>query len=506
MVRRAGRDTARPSAPAGARWWQDAVFYELPVRLFADFDGDGVGDLEGIRGRLGYLDLLGVHALRLTPFYLSPMADDGYDIAGPRAVDPVLGNLDTVDSLLAEAHAAGLRVVLDLVANHTSDKHIWFAAALSAAPGSPERERYHFRDGRGEHGELPPNDWRARDGGPAWTRVADGQWYLHLFGPHEPDLNWTNPEVRADFERTLRFWLDRGADGIHLAAASGMAKHRDLPDADPRGRTDPRFDDDGVHEIHQAIRKVIDEYPHAVSLGGLDIADDERFARYLRPGELHLAVHPRLARTPFDADALQAAVERSLATVASVGAPPAWALAGHGLPRQVTRYGGGTRGLNRARSMALVLLGLPGAVSLRAGEELGLGDTEEGSRAPIPWEGTAPPFGFSALPGGWESIPSGWAPFTVEAQLEDEESTLSLYRRAIELRREHPGFAGDDVEWYGAPPGCFAYRRSPGGLICALNTSAAPVPVPRGDVLLASAPLVEGRLAADAAAWLWVQP
>ncbi|MBK1786365.1 DUF3459 domain-containing protein [Prauserella sp. ASG 168] len=494
---------ARPSDPRTTAWWRDAVCYEVFVRSFADFDGDGVGDLEGIRGRLGYLDLLGVSAVRLTPFYLSPMADDGYDIAGPRAVDPVLGNLDTVGSLVAEAHAAGLRVVIDLVANHTSDKHTWFADALAAAPGSPERGRYHFLDGRGENGELPPNDWRADDGGPAWSRAADGQWYLHLFGPGTPDLNWADPEVHADFERTLRFWLDRGVDGVHLAAASGMAKTPGLPDVELSG-ADPRFDADGVHDIHQKIRKVLDTYPHAVYVGEPATTDEARFARYVRPDELHLAVDPRLAHTPFDADALQASIERGLDTVARTGSPPAWALAGHDLPRLETRYGGGERGLNRARAMALVLLGLPGAVSLYNGEELGL--TGAPTRAPIPWEGNTPPYGFSALPGAWESIPAAWAPFTVEAQLEDEASTLSLYRRALELRRDHPAFEGEELEWYGAPPGCFAYRRSPGGLICALNTSAAPVPVPRGDVLLASAALVEGRLAADAAAWLWLAP
>lgn len=481
------------------------MIYEVFVRSFADFDGDGIGDLEGVRGRLGYLELLGVDALWLTPFYLSPMVADGYDVAGPRAVDPVLGNLDTVTALVAEAHACGLRVLFDVVPNHTSDKHPWFADALAAAPGSPERERYHFRDGAGRHGELPPNNWVAVDGGPAWTRVPDGQWYLHVHGPAQPDLNWANHEVRADFEHTLRFWLDRGADGVRITGAHAMAKPADLPDMGPHGLPDPRFDDDGVHEIHQLVRKVLDEYPHAVALGEVPVSGEERFARYLRPNELHLAVEHRLARTPFDADALQACIERALATVAPVGAPPTWAAAGHDVTRQASRYGGGERGRRRARAMALVLLGLPGAVCLYNGEELGLDDTGppgRGSRVPLPWEGDEPPFGFSIHPGTWLPIPPDWAPLTVEAQLEDETSTLSLYRKALELRREHPAFAGDELEWYGAPPGCFAYRRSPGGLVCALNTSAAPVPVPRGDVLLSSAPLVEGRLPADAAAWL----
>ncbi|MEU6646399.1 alpha-amylase family glycosyl hydrolase [Saccharomonospora sp. NPDC046836] len=495
-MRRAAARRTEPTAPG---WWRTAVFYEIFVRSFADFDGDGVGDLEGIRGRLGYLDLLGVDAIRLTPFYLSPMAADGYDIAGPRAVDPVLGNLDTFGALVAEAHGYGIRVVVDLVPNHTSDKHTWFAAALAARPGSPERDRYHFRDGRGEAGALPPNNWSAVGGGPAWTRAGDGKWFLHLFGPRQPDLNWANPQVPADFERTLRFWLDRGVDGIQIAAASALAKPRDLaPEAQGFGAG---FDVEGVHDVHQMIRKVLDEYPHAVLLGDIGGVTDERFARYLRPGELHLAVNPRLASTPFDADALQASIGRALATVAPTGAPPAWALSNHDLPRQASRYGDGLRGLNRARAMALVLLGLPGALSLYNGEELGL--PGEDPRVPIPWEGNKPPFGFSTLPGNWP-VPAEWATLTVETQLEDESSTLSLYRRALQLRREHPACTGDEVEWYGAPPGCFAYRRRPGGLVCALNTSAAPVPVPRGEVLLSSAPMVAGRLPADAAAWLVV--
>ncbi|MFC4000264.1 alpha-amylase family glycosyl hydrolase [Prauserella oleivorans] len=499
------RAPARRTEPAGAHWWQNAVLYEVFVRSFADFDGDGVGDLEGIRDRLGYLELLGVDAVRLTPFYLSPLADDGYDIAGPRAVDPVLGNLDTVRALVAEAHAAGVRVLVDVVANHTSDKHMWFAAALAAAPDSPERHRYHFRDGRGPTGELPPNNWLTDEGEPAWSRVPDGQWYLHLFGPHQPDLNWSDPDVQADFEQTLRFWLDLGVDGVQIAAAHGMAKPRGLPDADASG--DPRFDDDGVHDVHQRIRKVLDAYPHAVSLGEIRVPDERRFARYVRPGELHLGINFRLASTPFDADALQSSIERCLATVAAVGAPPAWALASHDLPRLVSRYGGGSRGVNRARAMALVTLGLPGVVSIYHGEELGLPDADtvppgRGSRVPIPWEGAAAPYGFSSRSRTWLPMPPDWADHTVEAQLEDQTSMLSLYRHALELRRESPLFAGTELEWYGAPPGCFAYRRRPGGLVCALNTSAAPVPVPRGEVLLASAPLVDGRLPADAAAWL----
>ncbi|SDY18071.1 alpha-glucosidase [Amycolatopsis xylanica] len=520
-MRRAGR------GPQGEQaWWREAVFYQVYVRSFADSDGDGVGDLEGIRGRLGYLELLGVDAIWLTPFYTSPMADHGYDIADPRSVDPLFGNLADFDALVADAHARGIKVTIDLVPNHTSNTHTWFKSAMAAGPGSPERDRYIFRDGK-EDG--PPNNWVSSFGGPAWTRVPDGQWYLHLFAAQQPDLNWANPEVRADLERTLRFWLDRGVDGFRIDVAHGMAKPAELPDMDPRaqpmvatGFYDPRFDNDGVHEIHQMIRKVLDEYPGTMAAGELWVSDEERLAKYLRPDELHLAFNFKLVLTHFDADALHAAIERSLAVPQAAGAPATWTLSNHDVWRQVSRYGGGEQGVRRARAMALVELALPGAVYLYNGEELGLGNVDvpveamadpraktagpqhsrDGARVPIPWEGDVVPFGFSRNARTWLPMPADWAGLTIEKQLEDPDSTLSLYRQAVELRHEHAAFSGDEIEWYGAPAGCFAFRRSPGGLICALNTSAAPIPLPPGNVLLSSSPLVDGKLPPDSSAWL----
>ncbi|WP_116045018.1 glycoside hydrolase family 13 protein [Amycolatopsis palatopharyngis] len=530
---RRARRAAEPGAEDqnGTDWWRDCVFYQVYVRSFADSDGDGVGDLEGLRNRLGYLELLGVDALWLTPFYRSPMADHGYDVADPRAVDPLFGDLATFDALVADAHRHGIKVTIDVVPNHTSDEHEWFTAALAAEPGSPERDRYIFRDGTGADGTTPPNNWVSMFGGPAWTRLEDGQWYLHLFGSRQPDLNWANPEVKADLERTLRFWLDRGVDGFRIDVAHGMAKPAALPDMDLRAAKafatgeffDPRFDDDGVHEIHRMIRKVLDEYPSTMAVGEIWTMDDDRLAHYLRPDELHLGFNFRLVLTHFDADAVQATIERSLAAAATAGAPPTWTLSNHDVWRQVSRYGGGRQGLERARAMALVQLALPGAVYLYNGEELGLGNVElpdealtdpralhedatdrgrDGARVPLPWEGTEAPFGFSSTGRSWLPAPADWAELTVEAQLEDTESTLSLYRRAIELRQQHPACSGDDVEWYGAPAGCFALRRRPGGLICALNTSASPVALPPGEVLLSSAPLRDGMLPPDAAAWL----
>ncbi|MBB4689468.1 glycoside hydrolase family 13 protein [Amycolatopsis jiangsuensis] len=517
----------------GPSWWSDAVFYQVYVRSFADSDADGVGDLEGLRSRLGYLELLGVDALWLTPFYRSPMADHGYDVADPRDVDPMFGTLRDFDELLAEAHRRGIRVTVDVVPNHTSNQHAWFKSAMAAAPGSPERERYVFRDGRGPDGAEPPNNWVSVFGGPAWTRVPDGQWYLHLFAPQQPDLNWADAEVRYDLERTLRFWLDRGVDGFRVDVAHGMAKPAGLPDMDRRlagsdgeqhGEPyDPRFDDDGVHDVHRMIRKVLDEYPDTMAVGEIWVRDEERLARYLRPDELHLAFNFRLVLTHFDADALRTAIERSLAVPRAAGAPATWTLSNHDVWRTVSRYGGGATGVRRARAMALVELALPGAVYLYNGEELGLPNADlpvealtdprartqgpeygrDAERVPMPWEGALPPFGFSRNPRTWLPMPPDWAELTVERQLEDPDSTLSLYRRAVELRRTHPAFrAGDELEWYGAPAGCFAFRRGRGGLICAVNTSASSIALPPGEILLSSSPLEQRRLPPDSAAWL----
>ncbi|MGO1049524.1 glycoside hydrolase family 13 protein [Crossiella sp. CA198] len=520
--------------PAAAPpWWRDSVFYQVYVRSFADSDGDGVGDLEGIRSRLGYLELLGVDALWLTPFYRSPMADHGYDVADARDVDPLFGDLAAFDRLIADAHAQNIKVTVDLVPNHSSDQHDWFQAALVAGPGSPERERYLFREGRGPDGSEPPNNWPSIFGGPAWTRVEDGQWYLHLFAPEQPDLNWQHPEVWADLEQTLRFWLDRGVDGFRIDVAHGMAKPAGLPDMNPEdmpgphllfdNNRDPRFDNDGVHDIHRMIRKVMDEYPGRMAVGEIWVQDDERMSRYVRPDELHLGFNFRLVETDFDADAIRGAIDHSLAAVREVGALPTWTLSNHDVVRHVTRYGGGELGVKRARAMTLVELALPGVVYLYNGEELGLpnvelpdwalqdpswersGHTErgrDGCRVPMPWEGEHPPFGFSPGDNTWLPMPPEWAALTVEAQLEDPGSMLSLYRQALELRKSHEALRGDEVEWYGAPAGCFAFRRKPGGLICALNTSGALVPLPPGEVLLSSGPLEGEHLPPDTAAWL----
>lgn len=530
-------------------WWKNSVVYQIYPRSFSDLNGDGIGDLAGVVDKIGYLELLGVDAIWLSPIMASPMVDHGYDVSDPRAIDPVFGDLETFDALIAEAHDRDIRVTMDLVPNHTSDQHAWFVDALAAEPGSAARERYIFRSGRGEDGAEPPNNWTSVFGGPAWTRVADadgqpGEWYLHLFAPEQPDLNWENPEVMADLEETIRFWLARGVDGFRIDVAHGMAKAPGLPDLTTPAVVlkhtddDPRFNNEGVHEIHRRIRAVMDEYPGTANVGEVWVDANEEFAKYVRPDELHLGFNFRLASTAFTVDAIRTAIDESLAAVATVGAVPTWTLSNHDVEREVTRYSpqvppsapdpewaagrAQAIGLARARAMALVEFALPGTVFIYNGAELGLPNVDlpdealvdpvsersggaargrDGCRVPLPWEGTEPPYGFSSTPNTWLPQPDDWTDFTVESQLEDVFSTLSLYRQAIELRYARPEFGGA-LAWYeDTPEGCLAFRRD-GGLICALNATGAPVPLPYGQPLLASLPLVDGMIAPNSAVWL----
>ncbi|MBO0865790.1 MAG: alpha-amylase, partial [Mycobacterium sp.] len=369
-------------------WWRDAVFYQVYPRSFADSNGDGVGDLDGVTARLDYLQALGVDAIWLNPVTVSPMVDHGYDVADPRDVDRLFGGLDALERLIAAAHQRGIKITMDLVPNHTSSQHAWFAAALAAGPGSAARDRYIFHDGRGHGGSEPPNNWVSVFGGSAWTRVVEpdgnpGQWYLHLFDEEQPDLNWDNPEVFDDFEKTMRFWLDRGVDGFRIDVAHGMAKPPGLPDMTSvenmllRHRDDdPRFNHPNVHAIHRDIRTVIDDYPGAVNIGEVWVYDNVRWAEYLRPDELHLGFNFRLVRAGFDAADIHDAIDNTLAAAAIEDAAPIWTVENHDVGRVVTRYGRGDVGLDRARAMALVLLALPGTVFLYNGQELGLPDVQ----------------------------------------------------------------------------------------------------------------------------------
>ncbi|WP_405941541.1 glycoside hydrolase family 13 protein [Streptomyces sp. NBC_00207] len=562
------------NATASGGWWRDAVIYQVYVRSFADSDGDGVGDLRGVRSRLPHLARLGVDAVWLTPFYVSPQADGGYDVADYRAVDPLFGDLSDADELVRAAHALGLRVIVDVVPNHTSAQHPWFRAALAGDPAA--RARYLFRPGRGADGSEPPNDWESIFGGPAWTRVAapageggtsrpeaGGEWYLHLFAPEQPDLDWGHPEVAAEFASVLRFWLDLGVDGFRVDVAHGMVKAPGLPDIGRGAQATligteplPFFDQDGVHEIHRGWRRLLDSYEgDRIGVAEAWAPTSERLALYVRPDELHQAFNFRFLNCPWDPAAMRTVIDESLAATTSVGAPTTWVLSNHDVVRHVTRYGGGARGLARARAAALLMLALPGSAYLYQGEELGLPEVldlpdesrrdpafrrgrrhqlpeapaepaaelqpagpqagpeadgqeglRDGCRVPIPWCGSEPPYGFGPT-GSWLPQPAGWGGLTVAAQTGDPHSTLELYRAALELRRAMPGLGAPEagtgpaaeapyrsgMRWLPAPEGVLLFTRP--GFACTLNGRPDPVELPApGRPVLSSAPVeTDGR-------------
>jgi alpha-glucosidase len=536
--------------------WRRAGRYQVYLRSFADSNGDGLGDVGGLRDRLPYLAELGVDALWVTPWYPSPMADGGYDVVDHRDVDPRFGTLADVDALVAEAHAHGLRLVVDLVANHTSEQHPWFLRALAGGRSAPERRRYFFRDGRAG-GEQPPNDWISAFGGPAWTRVrepdgAPGQWYLHTFAPEQPDVDWSDEEVQQSYDDVVRFWLDRGADGIRVDAAPAMAKRAGLPDAGhaPGARFDshlwedsPQWDVEDVHAILRRWRAIGDGYPgNRLFVSEAVVRGTERLSRYVRPDEMHTTFNFDFLQAPWRAQPLRRVIDRTLAALRPTGAPATWVLSSHDEPRHVTRYGrpqadadragpavgGGVDldlGLRRARAAALLLLALPGGAYLYQGEELGLPEVEDlpedtlqdptwersghtvrgrdGCRVPLPWSGDAPPFGFTA-PGvrPWLPQPPGWRALTAERQRADPTSTHALYRAALALRRGLPGLAGEDLTWDdGAGQDVLAFRRGP-GFRCVVNLGPEPVPLAGwGEVRLASDRTADA-LPPDTAVWL----
>ncbi|MEU6402364.1 alpha-amylase family glycosyl hydrolase [Streptomyces sp. NPDC046985] len=528
-----GQPTPARNGRDGADWWRSAVIYQVYVRSFADADGDGTGDLAGVRSRLPYLAELGVDALWFSPWYLSPMKDGGYDVADYRAIDPAFGTLAEAEKLIAEARELGIRTIVDIVPNHVSDQHPWFRAALA---GGAERELFHLRAGRGAHGELPPNDWTSEFGGPAWTRLPDGDWYLHLFAPEQPDLNWAHPAVRQEHEDVLRFWFERGVAGIRIDSAALLVKDPLLPDFTPDRDPHPYVDLDELHDVYRSWRRLADEYG-GVFVGEVWLPDSERFARYLRPDELHTAFNFAFLSCPWDAQRLRQSIDDTLAEHAPVGAPATWVLSNHDVTRTVTRYGRADTGFDfaakafgtptdlalgarRARAAALLSLALPGAVYLYQGEELGLPEADipvdriedpmhfrsggadpgrDGCRVPLPWSSTAPHAGFgTAAP--WLPQPADWASHAVDRQERDPDSMLSLYRRAVRMR---PVFGDAPLNWLPAPDGVLAFTRAD-GVCCVVNLRAQPAELPHHTrLLLASGPLDDdGRLPQDTAVWL----
>ncbi len=538
---------------SGREWWRSAVFYQIYPRSFADADGDGMGDLPGITSRLGDLAELGVDAIWLSPFYLSPMHDAGYDVADFRQVDPRFGTLADARTLIEEVHRLGMRLIVDLVPNHTSDEHVWFTAALASPPGSRERARYLFRDGIGPAGDQPPNNWRSVFGGSAWTRVTEadgghGQWYLHLFDSSQPDLNWSNREVHEEVLDVMRFWLDHGVDGFRVDVAHSLIKVDDLPDwhyptehhdpfatANEGGALPPMWDQEEVHEVYREWRRLLDSYDgDRIAVAEAWVFPYSRLARYSRPDELHQAFNFPYLETSWAAQEQRAVIDLSMKESGAVGAPVTWVLSNHDVIRHATRFGypphdptaaghagissrspqpNTELGLLRARAATLVMLALPGSAYLYQGEELGLPEHttlpderrqdptyvrtggemvgRDGCRVPIPWHGDAPSYGFGPAETSWLPQPAQWAALSRAAQTGVDGSTLELYRTALELRRSL-GLGLGELTWaegYDSFETIALHR--PGGVLVIANLGEQPVAVPDGaTVLVASAELI----------------
>lgn len=542
-----------------ASWWRSAVIYQIYPRSFADQNGDGVGDLAGLTSRLPALASLGIDAIWLSPFYPSPQNDGGYDVADYCDVDQLFGTLKDFETMVFRAHELGLKVLIDIVPNHTSEAHPWFDDALASPAGSSARERYIFRSGRGQAGELPPNNWQSSFGGDAWTRLPDGEWYLHLFDSTQPDLNWRNEGVQEEFRRILRFWLERGVDGFRVDVAHGVVKADGLPDYYPdeivsaseltgerisfakEGPNPPYMLQEGVHEIWRDWRRVLDSYrPGLVLCAEAWVEPLTRLSDWVRPDEMHTAFNFSFLEAPWDARELRRTIDASLEAFGSVGAPSTWVLSNHDVVRHATRlglsrplpYGQGLGsaseevpspeiGLRRARAASLLLFALPGSVYLYQGEELGLPEAIElrdseredpiwrrsnglqygrdGCRVPLPWTADAPAFGFSPTGRSWLEQPAEWGALSRDSQEADPDSTLNLYRRALQLRKEHLLGSGE-LTWHSRHEDS-ALRFFNGALTVTVNVSPFAVPCPDGEILLSSDQLDGSLVPPDVCVW-----
>ncbi|WP_307045039.1 glycoside hydrolase family 13 protein [Agromyces ramosus] len=548
--------TVPPALVGDPLWWRSAVIYQVYVRSFADSDGDGTGDLRGVRSRLGYLKELGVDALWFNPWYPSPLADGGYDVSDYRDIHPSFGTLEDAELLISEALELGIRTIIDIVPNHVSSEHAWFRAALAAGPGSPERERFWFHPGKGPNGDEMPTGWVSNFQGDTWTRTTNpdgtpGEWYLHLFTPEQPDLNWNHPDVRREHEEILRFWFDRGVAGVRIDSAGLLIKDPALPEVpevvEPGGH--PTEDRDEVHEVYRAWRGIADSYAGTrVLVGEVWVPDAARFAAYLRPDEMHTAFNFDFMARPWDAAELRASIDLMLAAHAPVGAPSTWVLSNHDVTRPVTRYGRedssfafvrkrfGTPtdlelGTRRARAAALLTAALPGSLYLYQGDELGLPEAElprevledpmhfrsggvdpgrDGCRVPLPWRGTREPFGFSPDGPGpdgdaaapWLPQPAEWAALTVQAQQADPGSMLWLYRQALRIRKREAALGDGSLTWLESEPDALVFQRGD-DIVNVTNLGDRPIALPDHEsILLSSTPLVGGLLPPDSTAWL----
>ncbi len=540
-----------------ADWWRQAVVYQIYPRSFADANGDGIGDLAGITSRVPYLKLLGVDAVWMSPFYPSELADGGYDVADYRNIDPRIGTLEEFDKLIDAMHAAGIRVFVDIVPNHSSDQHEWFQAALKAPKGSPERDRFIFRDGKGENGEIRPSELASHFGPTGWTRITEpdgtpGQWYMHLFAKEQPDFNWDNQEVRDDFIKTLRFWSDRGVDGFRVDVAHALTKN--LKDGHLPARmsfdlevmkndgTDDLFDRDEVHEIYKTWRKVFNEYqPPRVAVAEAWVHANRR-ARYASTEGLGQSFSFDLAFTPWNIKKFKSTIDYNLNASAETGSSNTWVFSNHDVIRHATRFGlteealknlpkwfrsknredaiNKELGLARARAATMLILALPGSTYLYQGEELGLQEplnipsdqmqdpqwfrsegsiSRDGCRVPMPWTPDGPSFGFG--PGGAHLPQPAWfKEWNVQSQAGVAGSTLEMYRAALKLRHELQ--TEEQLKWVWHFNKNVLHFKRPNGWQSITNFGSKPAKVPKGKVLLSSAPIVDGKLPANATAWI----
>ncbi len=557
---------APASAKAGTEWWRSAVIYQIYPRSFADSNGDGIGDLPGITSRLGALKTLGVDAVWLSPFFTSPQKDAGYDVADYCDVDPLFGTLADFDALQTTAHELGIRVIVDLVPNHSSDQHVWFQQALAAPEGSAERDRYMFRDGTGDQ---PPNNWESVFGGPAWTRVTrpdgtPGQWYLHLFDSSQPDFNWKNEWVRERFRDVLRFWLDRGVDGFRVDVAHGLIKADGLPDYTPPADagsmgggidvglepgistepadTPPYWAQDGVHEVYRDWHEVLESYPgERVLCAEAWVEPLTKLARWVRPDEMQQAFNFSYLETPWAAPALRSIIDDSLNAFATVGAPSTWVLSNHDVVRHASRLaltaenpqgaGIGPKspgqpdpvvGLRRARAATALMLGLPGSAYIYQGEELGLPeviDLPDDARQDPTWFRTnGERYGRDGcrVPIPWESDQPAYGFNSTGASWLPQPADWAPFARDAQL-----GVAGSTLELYRAALSLRAQHQlgfgevvwlpqnssevvalTNGAVTVVANTGTTPVALPEGDILLSSEPLSGRELPGDTTVWL----
>ena len=531
------------SVDISKEWWRTAAIYEIFVRSFADGNGDGIGDIPGIISRLPYIAGLGVDAIWLTPFYPSPQADTGYDVANYCDVEPMYGTLADFDQMVEKAHALGLKVFIDIVPNHTSSQHPWFQAALKAQPGSAERNRYIFRDGKGPNGKYPPNNWESWFAAKAWEKVPganEKQWYLHMFSDQQPDLNWRNQEVRDEFDRILTFWLDRKIDGIRVDAPTVLIKPADFKDValDPGDEEDELTPEDNLPElfpIYQHWREVLDRYGPRCAIGEVfPDTPEEGLRNFIKKAKMNQIFCFDYQKAPWYAEDVRDLIDEWLEEASEYNTTPVWVANTHDMTRQASRLGlrdldnvpEGIRntdrqpdrrlGDRRARAMAMLTLWLPGAVCLYYGEELGLPDDtkirtkdlidkiaeRDGCRMPMPWEAKKPAFGFSATGKAWMKPPAIYAEYAVDAEENNPNSTLKLYRQLLKLRKELKLPLGE-IQYLKETEDDVIVARN-GSVCLAINFGDDAVKMPKGSIIARSLPNLKegGMLPGGAAVWL----